>query len=88
MSERITDALMKEARWQAQKLDREAKGNEDELATIRARLTEYKAKHRNDYLCPCCWMRSEQWSPLDPLPAGKDDVLICDVCGSDFLIER
>ncbi len=80
MSKAIEDSLFNEAKWQARRIKAEDDGE--------IRLMGYRARIDNDYQCPVCWMRFEKRSTLDPLPAGKDDVLTCDVCGSDFLIER
>ena len=78
MSERIESALKEEASWLSKRLK-----DQDEAGL---RLGGYRPKIDTHYQCPTCWVLHNRRTNLDPISAGVQDVLGCDVCGGEFLV--
>lgn len=84
-SERVTRALL----YEANLISRRANTTPEQQgrAGYYQPTFDFSGSGKEDYLCPSCFVRFDQKSALDSAPSGsRDDLLVCDVCGCDFVI--
>lgn len=79
MSDRVTKALIREARW----ISKRADSKPDWMV----REAYYNPLQGQVYQCPNCFVRFDRRSELEAFPTGtRDDGLECGACGADFVI--